>query len=82
VGKLTRQQPFQQKLLVVTAALLCALFAMPSPSFAACIAGLPCTGYTAGDGTTAAMSTSRACDADFMNQITANRTSPEVTPMI
>lgn len=82
MGKLTRQQPFQQKLLVVTAALLCALFAMPSPSFAACIAGLPCTGYTAGDGTTAAMSTSRACDADFMNQITAKATLEAQREMI
>ena len=82
MGKLTGQQPFQRKLLVMMAAFSCALFTLPSAGFAACIAGLPCTGYTAGDDTTAAMSSSRACDADFMNQITAKATLEAQRDMI
>lgn len=53
----------------------CSLVAFSMPSFAKdCIPGLPCVGYEAGDETTAHRSTSRACDADFMNQITAKAT--------
>lgn len=39
-------------------------------AYAQCIAGVPCV-TTAQSGQTAAMSPSRACDANFMNQITA-----------
>lgn len=69
--------PFQRKILIAAMALSCAIFSTPSTSFAQaspCILGVPCTGYSAGDDATSAMSSSRACDADFMNQITAKAT--------
>lgn len=72
-----RHSPLKNTILTIASAFLCGLTVTPSVGFAAnsaCIAGVPCADYTAGDNQTAAMSSSRACDADFMNQITAKAT--------